>query len=83
MRANEGEIDQMIEREIFHHYPGSTVVGCVLVTGFGYQAHGFSIAGDPDGFDLERGMEIARRNARGRLNGLEAYCRLKEKGEIR
>lgn len=71
------DLSHLIKKTVFHHYPGTTVVGCVIKTTCGYQSHGYSIASDGC-FDLERGKEIALRNAKGRLNSLEAYVRRRQ-----
>jgi hypothetical protein len=79
MKPSDSELDALIKQESFHHYPGTTVVGCVIVLHSGYQTHGFSIASEGEPFDMDQGKRIARRNARGRLAGLEAYVRRWEK----
>lgn len=72
-RVTPDALDQVIAHEDYHHFPGSTVIVCVLTLRNGYAVLGSSACVYPDNFDAEIGRKIARADAREKIRPLEAY----------
>lgn len=83
-RLNPEYIDSVIIAGQYHVFPGTTVTVCALTLRNGYVVIGHSAAASPENFDEEIGRQIAFRNARDKIWGLEGYL-LREKihnGEV-
>lgn len=66
-------IDETIQSEQYHVFPGTTLTVCALTLRNGYIVTGESAAASPENFDKEIGRKIARENARNKIWGLEGY----------
>ena len=71
-------IDQTIQSEQYHVFPGTTMTVCALTLRNGYIVTGESAAASPENFDQTIGRKIARDNARNKIWALEGYL-LREK----
>ena len=77
-RLNPTMIDEAIQSEQYHVFPGTTMTVCALTLRNGYIVTGESAAASPENFDKEIGRKIARENARNKIWALEGYL-LREK----
>lgn len=77
-RLNPQAIDEAIQSEQYHVFPGTTMTVCALTLRNGYIVTGESAAAAPENFDKEIGRKIARDNARNKIWALEGYL-LREK----
>lgn len=77
-RLNPQMIDDAIQSEQYHVFPGTTLTVCALTLRNGYIVTGESAAASPENFDKEIGRKIARENARNKIWALEGYL-LREK----
>lgn len=66
-------IDEVIASEAYHVFPGTTLTVCSLTLKNGYHVVGHSAAASARNFDEAIGREIARKNAREKIWGLEGY----------
>lgn len=66
-------VDSKILAEQYHVFPGTTLTVCCLTLKNGYTVTGESAAASPENFDEEIGRDIARKNAREKIWGLEGY----------
>lgn len=66
-------IDEAIQSEQYHVFPGTTLTVCALTLRNGYIVTGESAAASPENFDREIGRKIARENARNKIWALEGY----------
>lgn len=76
-------IDDVIEDEAYHVFPGTTLTVCCLTLTNGYNVTGESACASPANFDEALGRKIARENAREKIWALEGYLlrhRLREAG---
>jgi len=71
-------IDDTIQSEQYHVFPGTTMTVCALTLRNGYIVTGESAAASPANFDQAIGRKIARDNARNKIWALEGYL-LREK----
>jgi len=71
-------IDETIQSEQYHVFPGTTMTVCALTLRNGYIVTGESAAASPENFNQEIGRKIARDNARNKIWALEGYL-LREK----
>lgn len=72
-RLNPDLIDQTIQSEQYHVFPGTTMTVCALTLRNGYIVTGESAAASPENFDQAIGRRIARDNARNKIWALEGY----------
>lgn len=72
-RLTPQHIDDQIEGEAYHVFPGTTLTVCALTLRNGFQVVGESAAASPANFDAELGRKIARDNARNKIWALEGY----------
>lgn len=77
-RLTPAQIDEAIQSEQYHVFPGTTLTVCALTLRNGYIVTGESAAASPENFDKEIGRKIARENARNKIWALEGYL-LREK----
>jgi len=77
-RLNPQMIDDTINSEQYHVFPGTTLTVCALTLRNGYIVIGESAAASPENFDQAIGRKIARDNARNKIWALEGYL-LREK----
>lgn len=66
-------IDAKIAGEHYHHFAGTTMTVCCLMTMNGFAVIGQSAAASPENFDAEIGRKVARADARDKLWQLEGY----------
>lgn len=71
-------IEETIVAEDFYVFPRSQLTVCCLTLRNGYTVTGESACASPENFNAEIGREIARKNAREKIWGLEGYL-LKER----
>jgi hypothetical protein len=72
-RLNPQMIDEAIQAEQYHVFPGTTMTICALTLRNGYIVTGESAAASPENFDKDIGRKIARDNARNKIWALEGY----------
>jgi len=72
-RITPNEIDECINSEQYHVFPGTTLTVCALTLANGYQVVGESACASPENFDASLGRKIARENARNKIWALEGY----------
>ena len=72
-RLNPQMIDDTINSEQYHVFPGTTLTVCALTLRNGYIVTGESAAASPANFDQAIGRKIARENARNKIWALEGY----------
>ena len=72
-RLNPAMIDETIQSEQYHVFPGTTMTVCALTLRNGYIVTGESAAASPENFDKDIGRKIARDNARNKIWALEGY----------
>lgn len=66
-------IDDTLNSEQYHVFPGTTLTVCALTLRNGYIVTGESAAASPANFDQAIGRKIARENARNKIWALEGY----------
>lgn len=76
-RITPQELDNLIIRELYHVFPGTTMTVCCLTLVNGFTVIGQSASASADNFDEEIGRKIARADARDKIWPLEGY-RLRE-----
>jgi hypothetical protein len=67
------DIENTIDSEGFHVFPGTTLTVCCLKLKNGFTVTGESACASPENFDQELGRKIARENARQKIWALEGY----------
>jgi Phage protein (N4 Gp49/phage Sf6 gene 66) family len=72
-RVTSEEIEDAIDKEQYHVFPGTTVTVCALTLRNGYVVIGQSAAASPANFSREIGCKIARADARDKIWALEGY----------
>lgn len=72
-RITSDHIDQVILKEDYHVFPGTTVTICLLTLANGFSVTGESACTSSANFDIELGRKIARENARNKIWQLEGY----------
>lgn len=72
-RLNPTMIDEAIQSEAYHVFPGTTMTVCALTLRNGFIVIGESAAASPENFNVEIGRKIARENARNKIWALEGY----------
>lgn len=72
-RVTPDTLDEKIQGEDYHVFPGTTVTVCLLHLENGFTVTGESACASPENFDPELGRQIARRNAREKIWMLEGY----------
>ena len=77
-RLTSALIDNVIEKEDYHVFEGTTLTVCCLTLKNGYTVTGESAAASPENFDQEIGRKVAHSNARDKIWALEGYL-LKQK----
>lgn len=73
-RVTPERIEDVIIREDYHHFPGTTIIVCLLTLANGYGVVGSSACASPENFDEVLGRQIARGNARDQIWALEGYA---------
>ncbi len=66
-------LDMVIKSEEFYIFPDSQLTVCCLTLLNGFNVVGYSACASPENFDAEIGRQIAKRNAREEIWGLEGY----------
>ena len=77
-RVTPARIDEVIDKEEFHVFGGSTLTVCCLTLKNGFTVTGESACASPANFNAELGQRIARDNAKQKIWALEGYL-LREK----
>jgi hypothetical protein len=72
-RITPERIEEVIVKEDYHVFEGTTVTVCMLTLANGYSVIGSSACASPENFDAELGRKIARGNARDQVWALEGY----------
>jgi hypothetical protein len=72
-RVKPADLDQLITREQYHVFDGTTLTVCCLTLVNGFCVTGTSAAASPGNFDAELGRQIARAEARDKIWELEGY----------
>jgi hypothetical protein len=72
-RVTPADIDDLIGREQYYVFPGTTLTVCALTLANGFVVIGSSAAASPENFDEQIGREIARAEARDKIWELEGY----------
>ncbi|MDR5867935.1 Gp49 family protein [Halomonas koreensis] len=72
-RVTPDTLDEKIQGEDYHVFPGTTVTVCLLHLENGFTVTGESACASRENFDPELGRQIARRNAREKIWMLEGY----------
>lgn len=73
-RVTPERLEQVIVKEQYHVFEGTTFTGCLLTLVNGFTVHGESACASPENFDLELGRKIARENAKNKIWALEGYA---------
>lgn len=79
MRPDDPRVEELIETESFHHFPGTTITVCAVKLCNGQQIVAHVIGADTTEFDLKEGQEKAAFVARRRIAGLESYVERRER----
>lgn len=72
-RVTATHIDAVIVKQDYYVFPDTTLTVCMLTLVNGYHVTGESAAASPANFDAELGRQVAYRNARNKVWGLEGY----------
>lgn len=72
-RVAEEQLDELIEEEMYHLFPGTTLTVCCLRLKNGFTVTGESACVSPDNFDEDYGRKLARVQARDKIWALEGY----------
>jgi len=72
-RITPERLEDVIQGEAFHVFPGSQLTVCCLTLKNGFTVTGESACASPENFDIELGMKIARSNAKNKIWALEGY----------
>ena len=75
----EKEIQSLIVFESYHHFDGTTTVTCLLTLKNGANVLGYAMCVNPDDFNLDVGMSVAKDKAINKIWELEGYA-LKTRG---
>lgn len=73
-RVTPARIDEVIVKEEFHVFGGSTLTVCCLTLANGFTVTGESACASPENFNAELGQRIARDNAKQKIWALEGYA---------
>lgn len=73
-RVTPARIDEVIAKEEFHVFGGSTLTVCCLTLANGFTVTGESACASPENFNAELGQRIARDNAKQKIWALEGYA---------
>lgn len=73
-RVTKDHILNLVTKEQYHVFEGSTFTSCLLTLMNGFTVHGESACASPENFDLELGRKIARDNAVNKIWMLEGYA---------
>ncbi len=73
-RVTPQRIDEVIVKEDYHVFPGTSLTVCCLMLKNGYTVTGESACASPENFNVELGREIARTNAKQKIWALEGYA---------
>lgn len=73
-RVTPARIDEVIAKEEFHVFGGSTLTVCCLTLANGFTVTGESACASPENFNAELGQRIARENAKQKIWALEGYA---------
>lgn len=72
-RLTPEDINACIKHEHYYVFPGTTLTVCALELKNGFMVTGESAAASAKNFNADIGREIAFRNARDKILGLEGY----------
>lgn len=72
-RVTPERLEQVINSEQYHVFPGTTFTACLLTLVNGYTVIGESACASPENFDAALGRKIARSNAVNKIWQLEGY----------
>lgn len=72
-RITPERIEEVIVKEQYHVFEGTTFTSCLLTLENGFTVHGESACASPENFDAELGRKIARDNAKNKIWMLEGY----------
>ncbi len=73
-RITPERLEEVIESEAYHVFPGTTLTVSCLTLSNGYQVVGESACASPENFNADLGRKIARDNAKQKIWGLEGYA---------
>jgi Phage protein (N4 Gp49/phage Sf6 gene 66) family len=73
-RVTPQRIDEVVIKEDYHVFPGTSLTVCCLTLKNGYTVTGESACVSPENFNVELGREIARNNAKQKIWALEGYA---------
>lgn len=73
-RITPQRIEEVIVREDYHMFPGTTLTICCLVLANGFTVTGESACASPKNFDIEIGKSIARESAKQKIWAFEGYA---------
>lgn len=77
-RVTTQRIQDVIIKEEYHNFEGTTVTICLLTLENGYNVTGESACASVENFNIEVGKRIAKENAESKIWSLEGYL-LKDK----
>lgn len=77
-RVTPDQLENVIVKEQYHVFEGTTFTSCLLTLANGFNVHGESACASPENFDAELGRKYARENAKNKIWQLEGYL-LKDK----
>ena len=77
-RVTQERLEEVIQSEQYHVFPGTTFTACLLTLSNGYTVLGESACASPENFNADFGRKIARENAKNKIWQLEGYL-LKQK----
>lgn len=72
-KVHEDKLEELIVKEAYHHFPGTTVTVCMLTLKNGFTVTGESACADAANFDAAVGKTYARRKAKDKIWELEGY----------
>jgi hypothetical protein len=73
-RIKPSDVDDQIVTEDYYVFPGTCQTICLLTLKNGYTVTGESACASPANFDADVGRDVARKNAREKIWGLEGYA---------
>lgn len=73
-RITPQDIENTIQAEAYHVFPGTTLTVCCLTLVNGFNVVGESACASPENFDTAMGQRIARDNAKQKIWALEGYA---------
>lgn len=69
----EKDLERKIAKEMYHRFPGTNTIVCLLILENGYSLIGESSPRNSSNFNFDKGKQVSRRHAFSKIFALEGY----------